>query len=152
MLDRPTVAAALLAISVALAPGTRAQSAAVPVQPIAPAVEPGAELAPEGPGLLRVGAALLAVLALLIGAHALVRRTSLAGGGGDLRLEARLPVARGGQVAVVRVEGRRLLVGITPSSVNLIAELGESTDTAGPPGRRFDSLLSGLLRKKGDAA
>lgn len=113
--------------------------------PLVPQSEAGA------PSLLRIGAALLAVVALLLGVQAILKRTALARGAGDLRIETRLPVAKGGHVAVVRVDGRRLLVGITASTINLISELGDGGEDPVPPPPRFDRLLAGILKRGGAA-
>lgn len=143
MIDRRRAGVALLLALCACGSAAWAQALPAPLIPT-PSAEP--------PSLLRVGAALLVVLALLLGIHAVLRRTSLAPGGGVLRLETRLPVTRGGHVAVVRVDGRRLLVGVTPASVNLITELGALPGAVERPAAgRFDHVLSGLLRRKGSA-
>jgi flagellar protein FliO/FliZ len=143
--ERRLVGAALLAAALVFASVVPAQSVLAPGTPAAMNTTPDA----AGPSLMRVGAALLAVLALLLGIHAALRRTSSAGSGRVLRIETRLPVARGGHVAVVRVDGRRLLVGVTPTSVNLITELGcEEAAVEATSVGRFDFLLAGLLRRK----
>jgi len=108
----------------------------------------------EGPSfsLLRVVAALLATLASVVLVAAILRRTPIAKRAAAFGVEHRLSVARGGSVAVVHVEGRRLLLGITPSQINLIAELDDapapgtasSSPTGGSP---FERLFTGLLRR-----
>ncbi len=101
---------------------------------------------------LRVAAALAFTLAIVVGLAALLRRSSFPGGAGSLRVEQRLSVARGGQVAVVHVDGKRLLVGITQSQVNLIAELRDPpADPAASEARTsFDRILTSLTRWRGD--
>ena len=158
MTERRLVGAAILAALLLCASIVPAQSIPPADTATGSAKDPAATLlglpAPDAaaPSLMRVGAALLAVLALLLCIHAVLRRTALAPRGGVLRIETRLPVARGGHVAVVRVDGRRLLVGVTPTSVNLITELGDATAAVeGPTAGRFDLLLAGLLRRKGSS-
>ena len=108
--------------------------------------------ASEGPGVFRVVASLLVVLAALALFGALLRKSSLAGRAGELAVESRIPVTRGGHLAIVRAGERRLLVGVTGAQVSLIAELDEATRAAElPKGGRFDTLLSGILKRPGGA-
>ena len=102
-------------------------------------------------GVVKVTAALLATLACIFVVAAIIRRTPLGGRSGGLRLENRLTLARGGSLAVVRIEGRRLVLGVTPGQINLIAELDEAVagdrDTLKAGG--FERLLGGLLHREG---
>lgn len=83
-------------------------------------MEPGSSLQSLG--------AIVAVL-LLVGALAwLVRRGTLALPGARRRLpvtvETAVPLGERRSLVIVAVEGRRLLLGLTPAQVSLVAELG----------------------------
>ena len=123
---------------------------AAPAAPTAPSAATPPEATPDAPslGILRVIAATLATLACVLLVAALLRRTPLGGRAGCLRLESRLALARGGALAVVRIEGRRLVLGVTPGQINLLAELegGERSTPSEPT--RFDRLLSGVLSRE----
>jgi flagellar biogenesis protein FliO len=103
-------------------------------------------------GAFKVVVALLVTLASILLFATLLKRVPLAGGqAGDLTLESRLAVTRGGQVAVVRVDERRILLGITASQVNLIAELDEKAKATPVDRNTFERLVSGMLRRGGKA-
>lgn len=117
---------------------------------------PGQSDAPSF-SLLRVAAGLLVTLATVVLVAAILRRTPIAKRAAAFGVEHRLSVARGGSVAVVHVEGRRLLLGITPSQINLITELDEapargtaSSSAAG--GSPFERVFTGLLRRRREEA
>ena len=85
---------------------------------VAPVVAPG----------LPVVEAILAtalVLALLLAASWLLRRRwpSRAGGGAMLSIETSLPLGDRRSLAIVVVDGRRLLIGLAPGQVRLVADL-----------------------------
>ncbi|MGE0394803.1 MAG: FliO/MopB family protein [Vicinamibacterales bacterium] len=88
--------------------------------------------------------ALAIVIALLTGVLWLLRR-GVAGrrAAGPLRVETALSLGERRTLVIVGVEGRRLLLGVTPASVALVAELdrgdafdralaGRAADPAGP--------------------
>jgi flagellar protein FliO/FliZ len=75
------------------------------------------------------------VLALLaLAAWALKRGTfgTLQKARGLVRIETTIPLGERRQLMVVAVEGRRLLLGLTPAQISLVTELerGESFDSA----------------------
>jgi flagellar biosynthetic protein FliO len=87
---------------------------------------------PDGPGLFRSVAALTIVLGLLALSVWLVRRGGLALPGRTasraMRVETALPLGDRRQLVIVRVEGRRLLLGLSAMHVSLLTEL--STEAA----------------------
>jgi flagellar biogenesis protein FliO len=108
-------------------------------------------------GFFRVTAALFVTLACVFIVAAILKRSPLAGRAGVLRLESRLPLAKGGALAVVRVEDRRMVVGITPGQINLIAELSAPESEGAPTTLEaektgpFDRVLGAVLRRAGGA-
>lgn len=83
--------------------------------------------------LLRMVVSTLVVLALLILLARYLQRRQVGGGAGRVRrqqataveLVARHGLTRGASVAVVRVGGQTLLLGVTDSSVQVLRELEE---------------------------
>jgi flagellar biosynthetic protein FliO len=87
------------------------------------------------PSLGRMFVALAVVLALLGGLAWLLRRGALARRhSGALGVETTLALGDRRSLAIVSVEGRRLLVGLAPGGVSLVTELGPSTS--------FDAALA----------
>jgi flagellar protein FliO/FliZ len=100
-------------------------------------------------GGLQAFAAIVVVLALVAGLSWLVRR-------GTLRLPGRLkrqamsiesatPLGERRSLVIVSVEGRRLLLGLTPTQVSLVTELG-------PPPADFGATLQTRLEQPGQAS
>lgn len=82
---------------------------------------PGPELMPP---LGQTLGALLVVVALLVGLTWLLRRSPLGRRGSKgFGVESTLPLGERRSLAVVTVEGRRLLVGLAPNNVSLVTEL-----------------------------
>ena len=81
----------------------------------------------DGPGVVRTILSLLAVLALMGGCVWLIRRGGLRGGlrQGPRPVQVETAVGLGDrrQLVIVAVEGRRLLLGVTPMHVSLVTEL-----------------------------
>ena len=81
----------------------------------------------DGPGLLRTVLSLIVVLGLMAGCLWLVRRGGWQGGlrKGPRPVQVETAVALGDrrQLVIVAVEGRRLLLGVTPMHVTLVTEL-----------------------------
>lgn len=80
----------------------------------------------------RMALSLLVVMALMAGvAHLAKRRGGLALGGiargrsGRLEVISRHSVAKSASLALVRVGGRDLLIGVTPSTISLLLEAEE---------------------------
>ena len=70
--------------------------------------------------------AVLIVLGLVAGLAWLLRRGSLgalAGRGGAINVETAVALGERRSLVIVSVEGRRLLLGLTPTSMSLVAEL-----------------------------
>ena len=81
----------------------------------------------DGPGVVRTLLSLLVVLGLMAGCLWLVRRGGLQGGlrKGPRAVQVETAVGLGDrrQLVIVAVEGRRLLLGVTPMHVSLVTEL-----------------------------
>lgn len=81
----------------------------------------------DGPGVVRTILSLLVVLALLGGCLWLIRRGGWQGGLGKgprpVQIETAVGLGDRRQLVVVSVEGRRLLLGVTPMHVALVTEL-----------------------------
>jgi len=86
----------------------------------------GPELVPP---IWEAFAGLLVVIALLVGLAWLVRRSTMRNASKRrLAIEGALPLGDRRSLAIVTVEGRRLLLGLAPNSVSLVTEL-----SAAPP-------------------
>ena len=103
--------------------------------------------------LVRVVVSLGVVLAVMAGAAAVLRRSGVVGTAGmgkrgglrrravPMEVIARQGLSRSSSVAVLRVGGRALVIGVTEHQVSLLTEIdpaelaGFSGDTPGPPGR-----------------
>ena len=100
-----------------------------------------ADLAVPGPGLGGLVAAAL-VLAALVGVAWLIRRGTLGATLGrksrqiGFSVETAFPLGERRSLAVVTVEGRRLLLGLTPANISLITELPRHE-----PGQSFGATL-----------
>lgn len=73
---------------------------------------------------------LLAVLGVIVLLAWAVKRMNLQGMnvGNDLKLQSILSLGTKEKVAVIEVEGKRLLLGITPQNINMLCELDENQD------------------------
>lgn len=91
----------------------------------------------DGPGVVRTLLALLVVLGLMAGCLWLVRRGGLQGGlrkgPRAVQVETAIGIGDRRQLVIVAVEGRRLLLGVTPMHVSLVTELA--------PGSSFTDAL-----------
>jgi flagellar protein FliO/FliZ len=76
---------------------------------------------------LRITFSLLVVLALMLGLAKLARRPLGARRGGLLSVVARQQLSRGSSVAIVRVAGKALVLGVTDHQVTLLTETDPST-------------------------
>jgi flagellar protein FliO/FliZ len=71
--------------------------------------------------------AVLVVLALVAGLAWLVRRGAfgaLRGGNRAITVETAVPIGERRSLIIVAVEGRRLLLGLTPTQISMVTELG----------------------------
>jgi flagellar protein FliO/FliZ len=78
--------------------------------------------------------AVLIVLGLVAALAWLLRRGSLGaltGRGGAINVETAVALGERRSLVIVSVEGRRLLLGLTPTSMSLVAELPSAA--LGPP-------------------
>lgn len=84
-------------------------------------------VAPAGPDLMpslwRMFGALAVVLGLLAGLAWLLRRGVGRRAGGTLGVESALALGDRRSLVIVTVEGRRLLLGVSPGGVSLVTEL-----------------------------
>jgi flagellar protein FliO/FliZ len=94
-------------------------------------------------GGLQAFAAIVLVLALVATLAWLVRRGTLRLPGSlkrqTMTIESATPLGERRSLVVVSVEGRRLLLGLTPTQVSLVTEL------ASPPPPSFDAALRDRL-------
>lgn len=90
-------------------------------------------------------AAVIFVLGLLVLLAWLARKGHLplgrSGRGGPILVEATVPLGERRSLAIVSVEGRRLLLGLTAAQVSLLAELAPTSD-AGSFGRALGTAES----------
>jgi flagellar protein FliO/FliZ len=107
---------------------------------------PEAPLGDPGLGTARALLALVAVTgALLLFLWLLKRGTFAVAGRGArqaLAVESALPLGERRSLVVVRVEGRRLLLGMSPTHVSLVTELAPTPAT-------FDHALESAGREEG---
>ena len=96
-------------------------------------------------GGLQAFAAVAVVLALVAGLAWLVRRGTLRLPGALKRqamtIESATPLGERRSLVIVAVEGRRLLLGLTPTQVSLVTELG-------PPPPTFGATLQNRLQNQ----
>lgn len=87
----------------------------------------------DGPGVVRTLVSLLVVLGLLGACLWLIRRGGWQGGlrkgPRPLQVETAIGLGDRRQLVIVSVEGRRLLLGVTPMHVALVTELSASAST-----------------------
>jgi flagellar protein FliO/FliZ len=106
------------------------------------------DVAVAGPDLVppvwRATAALALVLALLVGLGWLLRR-GLSNGRTrrTMSVDAALALGERRSLAIVTIEGRRLLLGLAPGHVSLVTELS--------PAQSFDAAVTQALTPKGAA-
>lgn len=81
----------------------------------------------DGPGVVRTLVSLMVVLGLLAGCLWLIRRGGWQGGlkkgPRPVQIETAVGLGDRRQLVIVSVEGRRLLLGVTPMHVALVTEL-----------------------------
>ena len=85
----------------------------------------------DGPGVVRTLLSLIVVIALMAGCLWLIRRGGLLQGGlrkgpRAVQVETAMGLGDRRQLVIVAVEGRRLLICVTPMQVSLVTELGSS--------------------------
>jgi flagellar protein FliO/FliZ len=103
---------------------------------------PGNDVATVARSLLAV----LVVLGLIALCAWLVRRGALGSlgrkGPSALRIETALPLGDRRSLVLVSVEGRRLLLGLTPQQVTLVTELSTGETPAPPRAPAFSDALA----------
>lgn len=87
--------------------------------------------APSAAGLfgrlaLALGAVFGLMFAILWAAKKYLPKSTLALGGGSIEIVATRPLGQRRSLMLVRTQGRTLLLGATPSAINLISELDET--------------------------
>ncbi len=86
----------------------------------------------DGPGVVRTALSLIVVLGLMAGCLWLVKRGGWQGGRTGTRavqIETAVGLGDRRQLVIVAVEGRRLLLGVTPMQVALVTELAAAGPT-----------------------
>jgi flagellar protein FliO/FliZ len=100
-------------------------------------------------GALQALAAILLVLGLVAGLAWLVRRGTIRLPGSARRqamaIESATPLGERRSLLIVSVEGRRLLLGVTPTQVSLVTELGAAPQD-------FGATLQNRLQTPGQAS
>jgi flagellar biogenesis protein FliO len=66
-----------------------------------------------------------------------------------IKVTSRITINRGSMIAVVEVDGRRLLVGAAANQVNLLAELADAPPAAEPTATPDPSPIPGALARLG---
>lgn len=96
-------------------------------------------------GTVKAIVALLAVFGLLGGFLWALRRGAFAAKGGQSRLAVEAAVSLGERrsLVIVGVEGRRLLLGVSPAQVTLVTELAPAAKTFGEALDRFGTVPRG---------
>ncbi len=98
---------------------------------------------------IRGMAAVIIVLLLIAAAAWLLRRSPLAlrgGARGPVRVETAVPLGDRRSLLIVEVEGRRLLLGLTPVQVSLVTELGPPGAGTQKPDTRHQTPDAGFGR------
>ncbi|MEI6668798.1 MAG: flagellar biosynthetic protein FliO [Acidobacteriota bacterium] len=113
---------------------------------LAAAQVPDASFGFDG-GLVRASVGLMVVLAIIGLLAWLLRRgvISLPGQGtkGPIALQGTYHLGERRSLAIVSVEGRRLLIGMTPTQINLLTELGEGPSFERALDRRSGGPVAG---------
>lgn len=89
--------------------------------------------------------AVAVVLGLVAGLAWLVRRGAfgaLRGGSRAIAVETAVPLGERRSLIIVAVEGRRLLLGMTPGQISMVTELGPAPVTPVEPGTNTPSASS----------
>ena len=91
-------------------------------------------------------AAVFIVLALVAALAWLARRGAFAGlrKAGAVSVETAVPLGERRSLVIVAVEGRRLLLGLTPTQISMVAELGATFDA------QVSSSERGLARQSAE--
>jgi flagellar protein FliO/FliZ len=102
---------------------------------------------------LRGLAATIVVLGMLLTLAWLLRRGTITLPGRRaqqlVHIEATTPLGERRSLVVVSVDGRRLLLGLTPGQVSLVAELGAVPATAPPALPAFAATVDRALQSQG---
>jgi flagellar biosynthetic protein FliO len=108
----------------------------------------GALPGPDLTGAIRGLVATAVVLALIVVLAWLLKRGTLVWPGrrpgAPVAVETAIPLGERRSLVIVAVEGRRLLLGLTPSTVSLVTEL--STTAAGPFSTELNRQANGESR------
>ncbi|ROP58337.1 flagellar protein FliO/FliZ [Enterobacter sp. BIGb0383] len=117
-----------------------------PLQPQSQAIHMAADPVSSGAMLFQLSGALLLILALILAIGWLIRRrgwgTSLAKGKTPLTIEQRYSLGQREQLAIVNVDARRFLLGMTPGSITLLTELAGAAGGEMPSPGSFQQALT----------
>lgn len=107
------------------------------------AVQQADPLAGGAPGISGQALLTAAIVVALIGAAAwaLRRTNALRRGGASMAIETAMPLGERRSLVIVSVEGRRLLLGLTPQHVSLVTELRAPAPSGPSFGQALDARL-----------
>jgi flagellar protein FliO/FliZ len=74
-----------------------------------------------------MGAIVLILLTILIVLKRIARKKQSGGSTYDMKVVSRMPLQQKAQLAIVEVQGKKLLIGLTEQNVNLLADLSQDT-------------------------
>ncbi|XTZ39923.1 flagellar biosynthetic protein FliO [Salmonella enterica] len=109
----------------------------------------------SGSPLLQVSGALFGIIAMILLAAWLVKRLGFGGktaSAGALKVSASTTVGPRERVVIVDVEDGRLVLGVTPTHINLLHKLPPMTaenDVVNEKNADFQSVMKNLLKRSG---
>ena len=108
-----------------------------------------------GPPLLQISGALALIIALILAAAWVAKRAGFAGknaGARGLKITASTSVGPRERVVIVDVEDARLVLGVTPTNINLLHKLPPApvdNDVVNEKTPDFQSVMKNLLKRSG---
>ncbi|WP_437888735.1 flagellar biosynthetic protein FliO [Phytobacter sp. V91] len=108
-----------------------------------------------GSPLLQISGALALIIGLILAAAWVVKRTGLAGksaGARGLKVTASTSVGPRERVVIVDVEDARLVLGVTPTQINLLHKMPPApveSDAVNEKTPDFQSVMKNLLKRSG---
>jgi len=74
---------------------------------------------------LSMGAIVLILIAILFVLKRIAKKKQIGGNNIDMKIVSRLQIQHKSQLAIVEVDGKKLLLGLTEQNVNLLADLSD---------------------------